>query len=44
MASGWIDATSSKTGVGGPVNVYAVSVGWIITSELRTVSRPITSR
>ena len=44
MESGWMLATSNSTGCGGPLKVYDIRVGWIITSELSTVSRPIIRR
>ena len=35
MQSGWMDATSSSTGMGGPLNVYDISVGCIMMSEFQ---------
>ena len=44
MRSGAMEQTSSNTGSGGPLNEYAMSVGWIITSEFNTHSRHSTKR
>ena len=40
MRSGAMEHTSSSTGSGGPLNEYAISVGWIMTSEFRHVLAP----